>query len=87
MDAWNVVPQYGFCLKLWVTKGAAFDLSVPTGFTGIPRRFMHASQMSLHLGDCESLLTNGAELAYLFMDLLSVVSDIVNSFSTHFASS
>ena len=46
---------------------------------------MHASQMSLHLGDCESLLTNSAELAYLFMDLLSVVSDIVNSFSTHFA--
>ena len=48
---------------------------------------MHASQMSLHLGDCESLLTNSAELAYLFMDLLSVVSDIVNSFSTHFAPS
>ena len=36
--------------------------------------------MFLHVGDGKSLFTNSAGLADLFMDLLGVFSDIVNTF-------
>ena len=98
MNARNVVFQQVSCLKLWVTKGTVSDIvilgvhdlnvfvHVLTWFTGIHRRFMHVSEMFLHVGDCGILFTNRAGLAYFFMDIHNVFSDIGNTFSTHFTS-
>ena len=51
-----------------------------TGFTIIHRRFMNTHHMFRHVGDGESRIANSAGLADFFMHLLSVFSDIVNTF-------
>ena len=53
-----------------------------TGFTSIYWRFMNNHHRFLHVGDGESRFANSAGLADFFMHLLSVFSDIVNTFFT-----
>ena len=89
-----MVFQHVLYLKLWVTKGTVSDIvilgvhdlnvfvHVLTGFTRIHQCLMHVSEMFLHVGDCGNLFTNRAGMAYFFMAIRSVFSDIGNTFST-----